>query len=553
MLEQVDLSSRMPKEEYKPLHDDLIAKLVVLQQEARSRGVGVVALFEGWNGAGKGSRIGDLVYELDARATHMHVLSNFDEQGAARFRDMNTGVTGFEPLMQEFWQALGPRGDMTLFERGWYTAAARRLVYTDSADEHAARLKIYRQAISEFERQLSADGYVVLKFFVHISKEVQKKRLKALRDNPDTAWRVSKEELATVEDYDEIYAGYDELLRETDFGFSRWTMVNGEDKRSANITVAKVLVRALERALAFGPDAAAQAAAAKAAANSAGALEQPGPRDRTPEEAERVMAAAREQAAAQHEEAPLHSRFTIVANPPRLSGVDHTLALTKEEYQGALKREQKRFSELELKMYLARVPLMILYEGDDAAGKGGNIKRVAQAIDPRAYTIFPSPAPTKIELAHPHLWRYWTRLPRAGHVGIYDRSWYGRVLVERVEGFASPAEWARAYDEINEFERELEAWGALLLKFWVAVSPEEQLVRFNERQGNPDKQWKITPEDWRNRDKHPQYAAAVDDMFRLTSTPYAPWRILESTNKYYARVKALKIINDELEKRLGLQ
>lgn len=553
MLEQVDLSSRMPKEEYKPLHDDLIAKLVVLQQEARSRGVGVVALFEGWNGAGKGSRIGDLVYELDARATHMHVLSNFDEQGAARFRDMNTGVTGFEPLMQEFWQALGPRGDMTLFERGWYTAAARRLVYTDSADEHAARLKIYRQAISEFERQLSADGYVVLKFFVHISKEVQKKRLKALRDNPDTAWRVSKEELATVEDYDEIYAGYDELLRETDFGFSRWTMVNGEDKRSANITVAKVLVRALERALAFGPDAAAQAAAAKAAANSAGALEQPDPRDRTPEEAERVMAAAREQAAAQHEEAPLHSRFTIVANPPRLSGVDHTLALAKEEYQGALKREQKRFSELELKMYLARVPLMILYEGDDAAGKGGNIKRVAQAIDPRAYTIFPSPAPTKIELAHPHLWRYWTRLPRAGHVGIYDRSWYGRVLVERVEGFASPAEWARAYDEINEFERELEAWGALLLKFWVAVSPEEQLVRFNERQGNPDKQWKITPEDWRNRDKHPQYAAAVDDMFRLTSTPYAPWRILESTNKYYARVKALKIINDELEKRLGLQ
>ena len=553
MLEQVDLSSRMPKEEYKPLHDDLIAKLVVLQQEARSRGVGVVALFEGWNGAGKGSRIGDLVYELDARATHMHVLSNFDEQGAARFRDMNTGVTGFEPLMQEFWQALGPRGDMTLFDRGWYTAAARRLVYTDSADEHAARLKIYRQAISEFERQLSADGYVVLKFFVHISKEVQKKRLKALRDNPDTAWRVSKEELATVEDYDEIYAGYDELLRETDFGFSRWTMVNGEDKRSANITVAKVLVRALERALAFGPDAAAQAAAAKAAANSAGALEQPDPRDRTPEEAERVMAAAREQAAAQHEEAPLHSRFTIVANPPRLSGVDHTLALTKEEYQGALKREQKRFSELELKMYLARVPLMILYEGDDAAGKGGNIKRVAQAIDPRAYTIFPSPAPTKIELAHPHLWRYWTRLPRAGHVGIYDRSWYGRVLVERVEGFASPAEWARAYDEINEFERELEAWGALLLKFWVAVSPEEQLVRFNERQGNPDKQWKITPEDWRNRDKHPQYAAAVDDMFRLTSTPYAPWRILESTNKYYARVKALKIINGELEKRLGLQ
>ena len=552
MLEQVDLSAKMSKEEYKPLHDELIAKLVVLQQEARKKGVGVVALFEGWNGAGKGSRIGDLVYELDARATHMHVLSNFDEEGAARFRDMGSGVTGFEPLMQEFWQALGPRGDMTLYERGWYTAAARRLVYTDSEANHAAHLQAYRRAVSEFERQLSADGYVVLKFFVHISKDVQKKRLKGLHDNPDTAWRVSDEELATVKDYDEIYARYDELLRNTDFDFARWTMVNGEDKRSANIAIAKALVRALERALASGPDAAAEAAAAKAAANSAGALDQADPRDRTPEETERVMAAARAQAAEQAEEAPLHSRFPIVKNPPRLADIDHTLALTREEYQEALKREQKRFAELELKMYLARVPLMVLYEGDDAAGKGGNIKRVAQAIDPRAYTIFPSPAPTKVELAHPHLWRYWTRLPRAGHVGIYDRSWYGRVLVERVEGFASPAEWSRAYDEINEFEGELEAWGALLLKFWVAVSPEEQLNRFNDRQNNPDKQWKITPEDWRNRDKHPQYDAAVDDMFRLTSTPYAPWRILESTNKYYARVKALKIINDELEKRLGL-
>lgn len=552
MLEQVDLSAKMSKEEYKPLHDELIAKLVVLQQEARKKGVGVVALFEGWNGAGKGSRIGDLVYELDARATHMHVLSNFDEEGAARFRDMGSGVTGFEPLMQEFWQALGPRGDMTLYERGWYTAAARRLVYTDSEANHAAHLQAYRRAVSEFERQLSADGYVVLKFFVHISKDVQKKRLKGLHDNPDTAWRVSDEELATVKDYDEIYARYDELLRNTDFDFARWTMVNGEDKRSANIAIAKALVRALERALASGPDAAAEAAAAKAAANSAGALDQADSRDRTPEETERVMAAARAQAAEQVEEAPLHSRFTIVKNPPCLADIDHTLALTREEYQEALKREQKRFAELELKMYLARVPLMVLYEGDDAAGKGGNIKRVAQAIDPRAYTIFPSPAPTKVELAHPHLWRYWTRLPRAGHVGIYDRSWYGRVLVERVEGFASPAEWSRAYDEINEFEGELEAWGALLLKFWVAVSPEEQLNRFNDRQNNPDKQWKITPEDWRNRDKHPQYDAAVDDMFRLTSTPYAPWRILESTNKYYARVKALKIINDELEKRLGL-
>ena len=387
MLEQVDLSAKMSKEEYKPLHDELIAKLVVLQQEARKKGVGVVALFEGWNGAGKGSRIGDLVYELDARATHMHVLSNFDEEGAARFRDMGSGVTGFEPLMQEFWQALGPRGDMTLYERGWYTAAARRLVYTDSEANHAAHLQAYRRAVSEFERQLSADGYVVLKFFVHISKDVQKKRLNGLHDNPDTAWRVSDEELATVKDYDEIYARYDELLRNTDFDFARWTMVNGEDKRSANITIAKALVRALERALASGPDAAAEAAAAKAAANSAGALDQADPRDRTPEETERVMTAARAQAAEQAEEAPLHSRFTIVKNPPRLADIDHTLALAREEYQEALKREQKRFAELELKMYLARVPLMVLYDATTRLARAAT-SSVWRRLSTRALTPF---------------------------------------------------------------------------------------------------------------------------------------------------------------------
>ena len=201
-------------------------------------------------------------------------------------------------------------------------------------------------------------------------------------------------------------------------------------------------------------------------------------------------------------------------------------------------------------MYIKRIPLIIMYEGLDAAGKGGNIKRVAQALDARSYTIFPSPAPTKQELMHPFLWRYWTRLPKAGHVGIYDRSWYGRVLVERVEGFASPQQWSRAYDEINEFERDLVRWGAILIKFWVDISPETQLQRFEAREQNPEKQWKITAEDWRNRDKYPQYYAAIDDMFRLTSTDFAPWIVLESDDKYYARIKALKIINEALEERL---
>ena len=231
--------------------------------------------------------------------------------------------------------------------------------------------------------------------------------------------------------------------------------------------------------------------------------------------------------------------------------IDHSLALTLEEYKTERKRLQDRLFRLENIMFQRRVPLILMYEGWDAAGKGGNIKRVAQALDARAYTIFPSPAPTKPELAHPFLWRYWTRLPKAGHVGMYDRSWYGRVLVERVEGFATPAEWSRAYDEINEFEHDLVDWGAILLKFWVDVSPEEQLRRFQDREDDPAKQWKITEDDWRNREKYPQYKAAIDDMFRLTSTTFAPWVVLESDDKRYARIKALRIIVEALEKRLG--
>ena len=547
MLEQVDLSVKTSKEDYKPVYDALISKLVVLQQRARAEGLGIVVLFEGWKGAGKGSRIGDLLHNLDARATHVHVLSNFDEEEARRFRDMGTSVTGFQPLMQEFWDALGPRGDMTIYERGWYTASARRLLYTDKEDLTFR----YRNAVGEFERQLAADGYIIVKFFVHVSKEAQQKRLCELRDNPTTSWRVTDRDIRHIKDYEATYARYDQLLRATDYDFARWTLVNGEDKRTANLLVARTIVKAIERALAKGSDPAVEAAALKAQQNSAGLLSAADPRQRSDEETARVMEETQKQAESQSALAPHHSRFTMVKHPPRLEEIDYTLSLEREEYREALKKEQKRLGELELKMYLARVPLMVVYEGDDAAGKGGSIKRVAQAIDARAYTIFPSPAPTKPELMHPHLWRYWTRLPRAGHVGIYDRSWYGRVLVERVEGFASPDEWGRAYDEINEFEAELEAWGALLIKFWVAVDRDEQLRRFNERETNPDKQWKITPEDWRNRDKAPQYAAAANDMFRLTSTEYAPWTILESSNKYYARVKALKTINDALEKRLN--
>ena len=530
MLETVDFSEKtLPKDEYKARRDALTERLVVLQQQARVAGVGLVVLFEGWNGAGKGSRISDLLYNLDARATSVYVTENFNAVDAASFPGAEHGVGGFYPMMQQFWKALGGRGTITFYDRGWYTSAVQRMLYTqfgevkikngkvlhpratvaravrEAAEErHIDALRGALASSADFEKQLTDDDYVVVKFFVHVTKEAQRKRLTNLRRDPATAWRVSDGKMATIGEYEEAYRLYDNLLEGSDFSYAPWHLINGEDKRRANLKITETLVDALEKALHAKKDPAALAAAAKAQANSSGAAVE----------------------------------------------VDHGLVLDQHEYKDRLKKQQKRLNKLEMEMYQARVPLILMFEGWDAAGKGGAIKRVAQALDARAYTIFPSPAPTKPELAHPHLWRYWTRLPKAGHVGIYDRSWYGRVLVERVEGFATDAQWARAYDEINEFEQELVRWGAVLLKFWVDVSQDEQLARFRDRQEDPAKQWKITDEDWRNRDKYPQYKGAVEDMFRLTSTPFAPWIVLESDDKRFARVKALETINDALEVRL---
>ncbi|MEF9876586.1 MAG: polyphosphate--AMP phosphotransferase [Gordonibacter sp.] len=576
MLESVDFTRpSLTKEEYKPQRDALMSELVVLQQQAHKRGVGLVVLFEGWNGAGKGGRISDLMYNLDARATSVHVTEDLDVGAAREFVGTAYGVTDFYPLMQEFWQALGPRGAITFYDQGWYTAAMQHLLYgaygeialedvktgkakkkvsalaEQPADErHTDLLHCHLTSAASFEQQLVDDGYTVVKFFVHVSQKAQKKRLERLYDDPATRWRVSKKKLTSVRNYPQAYRLYDYLLEGSNFSCAPWHVVNGEDKRAANLAIAQTLVEALRKALAAQPDDDAVAAAAKAQANSASLLEEAAQGDRTPEQEEAVRTSAQAEAATARARAPRASKFPIVEDFPRIDRVDHALSLGLLDYKSELRIQQDRLNRLEMEMYQKRIPLMIMYEGWDAAGKGGNIKRVAQALDARAYTVFPSPAPTRPELMHPHLWRYWTRLPKAGHVGIYDRSWYGRVLVERVEGFATPSEWGRAYDEINEFERELVRWGAILLKFWVDVSQDEQLNRFRDREQDPAKQWKITDEDWRNRDKYPPYKAAIDDMFRLTSTSFAPWIVLESDDKHYARVKALKIINDALEARL---
>lgn len=564
MLESIDINQpKLSKEEYKPYHDTLVDRLVVLQQEAKKAGTGVVVLFEGWKGAGKGSRISDLIYHLDARGVSVHVTEDFDPEEAQRTRSNDFGATGYYPTMQQFWKALGPRDAITIFDRGWYSALIDHVSNEMRSAPNKKRKRIKKRTratveraieeIRSFERQLVEDGYIVVKFFFHITERTQRERLLKLHNDPATAWRVSDRDLRQMLDYPDTYKLYDQLLAATDFEQAPWTLLAAEDKRRANLAVAEELVTVLESVITKEKDSATLEAEEKAKENSAIQGEEKvylDERKRSAEENKRLLLEARERVERAEMVAPASSRFIVEEDYPRLEEVDHSLMLDRETYKRELKEQQRLLRKLELKMYIHRIPMMIMYEGWDAAGKGGSIKRVAQALDARSYTIFTSPAPTKIELAHPFLWRYWTRLPKAGHVGIYDRSWYGRVLVERVEGFASPLQWSRAYDEINEFEHSMVKWGAILLKFWVDISPETQLARFEARENNPDKQWKITSEDWRNRDRYPEYHAAVQDMFRLTSTPEAPWIILESDDKYYARVKALKTINRALEERL---
>jgi polyphosphate kinase 2 (PPK2 family) len=246
----------------------------------------------------------------------------------------------------------------------------------------------------------------------------------------------------------------------------------------------------------------------------------------------------------------LQNTFPLVKMPKLQEISLEGCTIEEEDYKEELKKLQKRLGDLHNQLYRLRIPVIITYEGWDAAGKGGNIKRITEALDPRGFEVHPIASPEPHEKARHYLWRFWTRLPKDGHIAIFDRTWYGRVMVERLEGFCSENDWKRAYNEMNEFEKELSDWGAVIVKFWVQIDKDTQLARFTDRQNNPEKRWKITDEDWRNREKWDLYEDAIDEMLKKTSTTYAPWHILESVDKKYARIKALHIVIDEIEKAI---
>jgi polyphosphate kinase 2 (PPK2 family) len=510
MLENLDLDLRMEKSAYREAMPRLRERLRDAQLAVRAARIPVVVLFEGWGTSGKGDSIASLVYPLDPRGFKVYTTRAPNEE--ERFR----------PFLWRFSTRLPARGDFSFFDRSWY----RRLL-EDRLDGHFDKdgAPAVAAEIREFERSLTDDGFVVIKFWLHISKEEQQKRLAGIEADRYERWRLTQPDWRRHRGYKKYGAAAEEMLALTSTADAPWHLVEATDRHFRRVKVFETVLAALHRALERGRGGDPGSGAGRAPARAAEPLD-PDLRRR----AENVAA----------------------AGPPTiLDRADLTKRLERADYEKRLEKLQARLRDLALECYRQRVPAAILYEGWDAAGKGGNIKRLTQELDPRGYEVIPVAAPDATEKGHHHLWRFWRQLPKAGHLAIFDRTWYGRVLVERVEGFASEAEWRRAYQEINDFERHLTEFGTVVVKFWLHVSPEEQLRRFREREATPYKNHKITPEDWRNRLKWLEYRGAVAEMIERTSTKAAPWTIVEAEDKLWARVKALSTVVAALEDRLG--
>ncbi len=484
MLETLNLDASIKKTEYKSVWNELEIRLGQLQREMRAAEIPTILVLEGWDAAGKGRVLNTMMQAFDPRGFEVYHMA------PAAPHELKF------PVLRRYWLRLPPNGNISVFDLSWYQEAVTADVngqFTGYERERAY------ERIRVFERQLVEGGAVILKFFFHISQEEQSRRLAKFRKNEATAHKSGDAERRRNKRYPDYLDPLETMLRESLTGHAPWTLVPATDRRFATLKVAETIAAAFENAL----------------------------NRSKPAEADSPRAAATRRTSA-------------------LNGVDLTLTMDRDEYDKKLVPLQDRIQELQYLCFQRRRPLVCVFEGWDAAGKGGAIRRLTKQLDPRGYTVSPIAAPDGLERRHHYLWRFWKALPEAGHWSIYDRSWYGRVLVERVEGFCSVTDWQRAYHEINEFEHQIVESGAPVAKFWVHISPEVQLERLKERQATPHKHRKVTDEDWRNREKWDDYWAAASDMIERTSTTHAPWTIVEANDKLHARIKVLTRVADAL-------
>jgi polyphosphate:AMP phosphotransferase len=483
MLEKCDLSAATDEKTLVKELPPLQERLGVLQRELHDAHVPVMIVIEGWNVSGITMSTQEIIRSLDPRGFSLHATRTPTAEEIAR------------PFMWRFWTRTAERGRIAIFARSWYSRAI-----TEEMDRSGWKKSFKDRVvpITTFERQLADDGMAIVKIFLHIGKEEQKRRLVERELNPLTAWQVTPRLWTIHSHYDENLPEIDELLEKTDTEKNPWFVIPATDPGYALLKIHSVLVKRLEEFAAAATD-------GRRGKNRSGDIVVP------------------KKAKVRRESSPPHS-------------------FGKEECRQTLENLQFEMLELHPLLYKRKIPLIIVYEGRDAAGKGGNIMRITRFMNPLGYNVATTAKPNDYEKEHHYLWRFWNRFPKAGHIAIFDRSWYGRVLVERVENFCTETEWKRAYNEINEMEGEYVDAGGGLVKFWLEISKKEQLERFRQRVADPLKTWKITDEDWRNRKKWDLYTEAIDEMLARTDTGRAPWTVVESDNKWYARVKTMKTL-----------
>jgi polyphosphate kinase 2 (PPK2 family) len=527
MLDQIDLERAIDKHEYKARLAELQTRMYDLQEALFEARRPALIVFEGWAGTSKIGTIGLLTRRLDPRGLRVHPIT-----------PPRTSETMF-PWLFRFWLKTPSYGQIAIFDRSWYRQA---LAERTQAPMPPADWRSRCEDIVSFERQLADDGAIILKFWLHISKKEQARRFEKLGADPLTAWQVTDEDRWQQRHYGRVRAAVEDMISRTDTPYGQWSILPATHKRFVRIAVLETITAGLEAHL--GRPAAAPAGNPDDGFDDSGLSFQ-----RALASMQQVSAAP---AAANNGQvsAPAASAHQLTG-PGILRRIDLSLKLEQKEYERELAELQAKIYLLGLQVYQQKRPVVLVFEGWDAAGKGGAIKRITEKLDPRSYVVHSIAAPSGDDKAHHYLYRFWRRLPSRGNIAIFDRSWYGRVLVERIEGFARTDEWQRAYAEINEFERQLVEFGTIVCKFWLHISPEEQLRRFEERQNVRYKAWKLTDEDWRNRDKWPQYEQAVDDMLLHTSTPAAPWTVVESEDKRFARIKVLRTVVRRLEEELG--
>jgi len=490
MFDSANLNHRIDKATYAREEAKLRAQLLNAQYDLKENGrFPVLVLIAGVEGAGKGETVNLLNEWMDPR--HIHTYAFPDPSDEERER----------PPLWRYWRALPPKGKIGVFFGAWHTMPiVQRVQGLIGEGEFSQSI----EDILKLEQMLSDEGVLLLKYWFHLSKDQQKKRLKALEKDPKTSWRVTDQEWEYFKFYNKFVRVCEPFLRRTSTGEAPWIVVPGADPHYRSLTVGRHLLAAMRER-----------------------LDDKGARTALPDRTPPLLAPA--------------DKVNV------LSSLKLDQPLTKENYAKELVKWQGRLNIAARAMRSRSLSVVAVFEGNDAAGKGGAVRRITQALDARAYHNIPVAAPTEEERAQPYLWRFWRHIPRYGRFAFFDRSWYGRVLVERVENYCSEADWMRAYGEINDFEQSLAGHGVVVVKFWLTISKEEQFKRFKAREKIAFKRFKITDEDWRNRKKWDAYETAVCDMVDRTSTTAAPWTLVEANNKYHARLKVLVTLCQAVE------